>query len=146
MAQIYLASPFFNEDQITRIEKVEKALDENTTVKSVFSPRKDDVSEYEEFSKEWAKVVYKNDINNVKDADYVVAVLDFVDDNVDSGTAYEIGAAVQLGKPVIVFHEKDHPVNLMISESLHAYLKDFDDLKNYDFNTLPSNEYNGKMF
>lgn len=36
---VYLASPFFDKEQIERVERVEKALAANQTLSSVFSPR-----------------------------------------------------------------------------------------------------------
>ncbi|WP_395317698.1 nucleoside 2-deoxyribosyltransferase [Fructilactobacillus frigidiflavus] len=143
MAQIYLASPFFSEEQITRIEMVEKALTNNKTVADFYSPRKHQEAENEEFTKPWAKEIYQRDIENIEAADAVLAVIDFDGPNVDSGTAYEIGAAVAMGKPVVVFQQKDNTVNLMISESLHAYLKTGEEVENYDFKTMPTSEYNG---
>ena len=44
MSQIYLAGPFFSEEQIDRVSRIEKALEENKTVTSFLlstsSPRK----------------------------------------------------------------------------------------------------------
>ncbi|WP_413626950.1 nucleoside 2-deoxyribosyltransferase [Fructilactobacillus vespulae] len=145
MAQIYLASPFFSDEQIKRIEVVEQALSDNKTVVDFFSPRKNQEASHPEFTKPWAKEIYQKDIDNVKACDAVVAIIDFEGKHVDSGTAYEIGAAVAMGKPVIVFQEKDNNVNLMISESLHAYLKTGEEVANYDFNKMPSNEYDGEF-
>lgn len=145
MAQIYLASPFFNEEQITRIEMVEKALTNNPTVADFYSPRKHQEAENEEFTKPWAKEIYQRDIENIEAADAVLAVIDFEGPNVDSGTAYEIGAAVAMGKPVVVFQQKGNTVNLMISESLHAYLKTGEEVENYDFKKMPTSEYNGDI-
>lgn len=38
MSQIYLAGPFFSEEQIDRVSRIEKALEENKTVTSFYSP------------------------------------------------------------------------------------------------------------
>ncbi|KRM90516.1 nucleoside 2-deoxyribosyltransferase [Fructilactobacillus florum] len=144
MAKIYLASPFFDAEQVTRIEKIEQALTQNPTVTSYFSPRKYKLQgDYQEFTKPWAQAIYRVDMEHLMAADAVLAIVDFVDDQVDSGTAYEIGAAVQMKKPVIVFQEKTATVNLMISESLQAYLKDPAAVAGYDFEKLPRSEYEG---
>ncbi|USS93039.1 nucleoside 2-deoxyribosyltransferase [Fructilactobacillus ixorae] len=145
MAQIYLAGPFFSEDQIARIEKVEQALTSNPTVRDFFSPRKHQSTQHAQFTKPWATEIYQADIKNLRAAEAVVAIIDFTEDHVDSGTAFEIGYAVQLGTPVIVLHEKTGTVNLMIGESLHAYLTSPAALSDYDFNTLPANEYDGEF-
>ena len=39
MKRVYLAGPFFDDEQIDRIERLEKALTENQTVSDFFSPR-----------------------------------------------------------------------------------------------------------
>lgn len=146
MAQIYLASPFFSYEQIQRIEVVEKALEANPTVTDFYSPRKHQDAENEQFTLPWANEIYHRDMENLAAAKVVVAVVDFVGDNVDSGTAYEIGAGVQMGKPVVVFQQKDEPLNLMISESLHAYLRNGEQLQAYDFSKMPESHYTGSIF
>ena len=75
-----------------------------------------------------------------------VALVDFVDDQVDSGTAFEIGYAFHSDKPIIVLHEKDTILNLMLAEGLHAYLQKAESLAAYDFTNLPESHYHGKVF
>ncbi|USS88421.1 nucleoside 2-deoxyribosyltransferase [Fructilactobacillus hinvesii] len=145
MAQIYLAGPFFSDEQVARIEKIEAALTQNPTVQDFFSPRKNQETEHEQFTKPWATAIYHTDVSNIDAAEAVVAILDFEGEHVDSGTAFEIGYAVQKGTPVVVFHEKTGTVNLMIGESLHAYLKTPEEVSQYDFQAMPTNEYNGKF-
>ncbi|USS89287.1 nucleoside 2-deoxyribosyltransferase [Fructilactobacillus cliffordii] len=145
MAQIYLASPFFSDEQVARIEKIEAALTQNPTVKDFFSPRKNEDTDQEAYTKPWATAIYHIDVANIEAAEVMVAIIDFEGEYVDSGTAFEIGYAVQKGMPVIVFHEKTGTVNLMIGESLHAYLKTPDEVAQYDFHTMPTIEYDGKF-
>lgn len=75
-----------------------------------------------------------------------MAILDFEGRHVDSGTAFEIGFATALGKPVVVFHEGEGEVNVMISEPLRFYCKKVGDLEEYDFLGLPKNRYTGDVF
>ncbi|USS90727.1 nucleoside 2-deoxyribosyltransferase [Fructilactobacillus carniphilus] len=145
MAQIYLASPFFSDEQVARIEKIEAALTQNPTVKDFFSPRKNQETDNEPYTKPWATDIYHIDVSNIDAAEAVVAIIDFEGEHVDSGTAFEIGYAVQKGTPVVVFHEKTGTVNLMIGESLHAYLKTPEAVAQYDFKTMPTSEYDGKF-
>ncbi|MGF1942757.1 nucleoside 2-deoxyribosyltransferase [Enterococcus casseliflavus] len=65
-------------------------------------------------------------------ADVVVAVLDDHEGITDPGTAFEIGAAHVRNKPVITFQEKAAAVNLMLTESLQAYLTDLAARRAYD--------------
>ena len=48
---------------------------------------------------------------------------DFEHQTIDPGTAYELGVATMLKKPMIIVQEETVPTNLMITQSLHTYLK-----------------------
>ncbi|MEH7117254.1 nucleoside 2-deoxyribosyltransferase [Neobacillus vireti] len=152
--KVYLASPFFNDEQVERVQRVEKALDSNPTVSAYFSPRLNQLTHLPFGSKVWADAVYKNDVEHVDWADVVLAVLDYEGEtelhgvrhgHVDSGTAFEIGYAIAKGKPVIIVHEKGGIVNLMISQSLQAYLTDADAVAEYDFDNLQNIEFTGEV-
>lgn len=136
--KIYLGSPFFNQDQLERVKRVEDALRSNPTVTEIFSPRTQQVAHLEHGSDEWRDTVYNNDIKHLEWCDAIVAVHDYEDKHVDPGTAFEIGYVKALGKYVVLYQEKDPvneaPVNLMLSDSLDAYLQNAEALKNYDFN------------
>ncbi|WP_137597926.1 nucleoside 2-deoxyribosyltransferase [Paucilactobacillus kaifaensis] len=148
MKKIYLAGPFFSESQIKRITKVEKALAANPTTGEIFSPRLSDENDdsINAGSPAWAKSIFNKDVAEIDNADIIVAITDFAYENVDSGTAFEIGYAYKLKKPIILLQEKDEPLNLMVSQAGHYYTKSIDDLASYDFNALPAKEYTGKAF
>lgn len=76
----------------------------------------------------------------------MLGLIDYEGPHVDSGTAYEIGFAVAHKKPVILFHQNEHPVNIMLCHTAHYYCKKFEDLINYDFVNRPANKYEGKIF
>jgi nucleoside 2-deoxyribosyltransferase len=143
--KVYIASPFFSEEQIARVMRVEKALDFNPTVEGYFSPRLNQLDHLPFGSVEWRREVFANDVKHIDWADVVVAVHDFVDDHVDSGTAWEIGYAYATGKPIILVHEKDTKVNLMLSDSLHAYLKRAEYVEGYDFIKMPKSDFTGEV-
>lgn len=44
MTNVYLAGPFFDDEQISRIERAEKALAANPQVNRVFSPRLSEIA------------------------------------------------------------------------------------------------------
>lgn len=148
MKNIYLAGPFFSDEQISRIAKVEKALDINKTAGQVFSPRLSDENDnsINEGSPEWAKAIFTKDVTEIDKADVIVAIADFENQNIDSGTAFEIGYAYHSNKPIILLQELDEQLNLMISQATDYYTKSVKDIELYDFNLLPSNEYTGKAF
>jgi len=145
VTNVYLAGPFFDDEQISRIERVEKALAANPRVDNVFSPRLGEIPGLTVGTPEWATQTFQMDIHEIEQADVVVALVDFVDDQVDSGTAFEIGYAFHLKKPVVILHEKETILNLMIAEGLHAYVREAEALAAYDFSTLPESHYHGKV-
>lgn len=154
MAKIYLASPFFSDEQVARVMRVEKALDLNPTVEAYFSPRLNQLDHLPFGSKEWSKAVFENDVKHIDWADAVVAVHDFtghtelfggIHNHVDSGTAWELGYAYAKGKPIILVHELGGIVNLMLSESLHAYQLMAEYVEGYDFYTMPKIEFTGEV-
>ncbi|RLG57024.1 MAG: nucleoside 2-deoxyribosyltransferase [Hadesarchaea archaeon] len=80
--------------------------------------------------KEYGKL-YRKDLRGIEKSDLLVAVLDGPD--VDSGTAFEIGYASAIGKPVIglktdirVF-AREEEINNMLAQSLKI-VKNFDEL------------------
>ncbi|MCH4123208.1 MAG: nucleoside 2-deoxyribosyltransferase [Levilactobacillus sp.] len=145
MTNVYLAGPFFSDEQISRIERAEKALAANPRVGNVFSPRLNEIHDLEMGTPKWATETFQMDVHQIDQADVVVALVDFVDDQVDSGTAFEIGYAFHSKKPIVVLHEKDTILNLMLAEGLHAYLREAEALAAYDFSTLPESHYHGEV-
>ena len=146
MKRVYLAGPFFDDDQIDRIERMEKALAANPTVSEFFSPRTEQHDEFEFGSKEWAKAIYKGDKDHLDPAEVVIAVIDYEGEHVDPGTAWGIGYSEAAKKPVILVKEKDGGINLMMTVPAHAVIPDVADVATYDFDALPANEWEGKTF
>lgn len=148
--KIYLASPFFDEEQVARVKRVEKALADNPTVTEVFSPRSQQVEHLEHGSDEWRDFVYNNDIKHIEWCDSVVAVHDYVGEHVDPGTGFEIGYGKALNKFIVLYQEKDPvteaPVNLMLTDSLDVYIQDIDKLAEYDFNEKKRNRFENYSF
>ncbi|WP_225229126.1 nucleoside 2-deoxyribosyltransferase [Paenibacillus gallinarum] len=152
--KVYLASPFFSEEQVDRVQRVEKALENNPYVGEFFSPRLEQLTHLTMYTAEWADAVYRNDVKHVDWADVVVAVIDYEGEtelhgarhgHVDSGTAFEIGYAIAKGKPVIIIHEKSGIVNLMISQSCHAYLESAEAVADYHFINMPKMPFTGDV-
>lgn len=138
---IYLASPFFNGQEIFHVENAETMLRKLGHV--VFSPRENQLKELDFGSIPWRTAVFNNDIKHIQWADVVFAI---VPASVgDSGTAMEIGYAYGIGKPILVFHPGDESLNLMVADSLHAHFKNWSEVLNYDFKRLPIIPYKGEV-
>ncbi|MEH7748799.1 nucleoside 2-deoxyribosyltransferase [Neobacillus drentensis] len=135
---VYLAGPFFNSEQIDLIEKLEIILFNKGL--NVFSPRKYK-SKFPFGSYQWQNQNFVTDVNAIQFSDIIFAVYN----DQDPGTMWEVGFAWSLKKPIIIFNTKEKVVNLMITQSLHAYLDSFDKVIQYDFNKLPRILYHGAV-
>lgn len=138
--QVYLASPFFNETENANVGRAEEILRNRGL--TVWSPREHEDREHDFGSREWSEAIFQADRQAIHDSDVVVLL--YYGDYSDSGTAWECGYAYALGKPVIVVHLGDCS-NLMAHEGSHANLDNITALENYDFLTLPTKPFEGKM-
>lgn len=138
MKKIYLASPFFNDQEIEHMEKVRDIL--RMKGLDVFVPNEHQNPQHEFGSIEWRKATFGSDVNGIDTADIMVAVINQGNYD-DSGTAWEIGYAYATGKPVIVVNVTGETINLMIADSLHALITSYDELEDYDFDGMPKMPY-----
>jgi nucleoside 2-deoxyribosyltransferase len=140
MKRVYLASPFFNEMEIETVKKVAEILKSKGL--EVFEPMENQMEGLEAGKRHWSIETFMNDVKFIKWSEIVVAV--YHGNYSDSGTAWEMGYAYATDKPVITVHVGDSS-NLMVHEGSHANLT-IDQLKDYDFEKLPSSFYEGVMF
>ena len=138
MKKVYLASPFFNEAEIGRMEEVKRIL--RAKGLEVFAPFEHQNEHLEFGSKEWRKATFEGDINGIDTADVVVAIVSNGNYS-DSGTAWEIGYGVAKGKPIVVVNLSGKEINLMIANSLHTYISSFEELEAYDFEKMENKLY-----
>lgn len=138
--RVYLASPFFNEKEMEPLKEVEQILTDKGL--KVFSPRKNQMDHLESGTQHWSVATFTNDKKFIDWAEIVVGV--YHGNYSDSGTAFELGYAYGTNKPVIVVHVGNDS-NLMIHEGAHANLS-VDELREYDFEAMPSSFYQGEMF
>lgn len=148
--KIYLATPWFNPEQKKRVEEASKLLSANPTVGVVHFPfdyqYKDATIENKDGvfgSLEWQVATYQNDLSDMGTADCGVFLYDL--DNIDDGTAFEVGYMRSMNKPAIVvtFSNKDDTkVNLMIARGATTFIdgdNDLEELASFNFNHFPSN-------
>lgn len=139
--KIYLASPFFNDEELKNVQKAEEILMNRGF--QVFSPRLNEVRTDENTqSALWSKETFMNDKRFIDWADAVVML--YYGGYSDSGTAWECGYAYGTHTPVVVVH-LGNDSNLMVHEGSHSNIR-LDDLVTYDFEKMPSLSYKGKMF
>lgn len=95
----------------------------------------------------WSKEVYDRDINAMKNADAIVAIVaihDFEGHGMDEGTAFEIGWAIDK-KYIVLFQEKKAPVNVMILQGANYFTDSFDELSTIDFENNEEKPYSGEI-
>ncbi|GAA3606719.1 nucleoside 2-deoxyribosyltransferase [Secundilactobacillus similis DSM 23365 = JCM 2765] len=157
MNHIYLAAPFFSDGQNDRVNQVVSLLKENPTVASdgIFVPSEHQHDDLEFGSFKWQVATFNSDVRQVRKADAVVAIIDYqleetAENEPDSGTIFEIGAAFQAGVPVVLIQfDETKKLNLMLAQSYTAFFNGKDAiqaLKSYDFNELEQHYTDKEVF
>lgn len=150
--QIYLAGGFFSDKQNDLVTRAHTALKHNPTVGYIHSPRE---HQYQNVtaendpegifgSYEWATETYNNDLTAMGLADLAVVVWDNVQP--DMGTAWEMGYLVALHKPIVLTCEdsvEQVGINLMLIKGSKTFLTQVQELKDFDFNLIPTKLYKG---
>lgn len=119
----YVAGPFFDPEQTSSIERLEKVLEEHG--KKLFKPRF--VSQIEEVGPEGC---FADDIKGINSSKAVIANL--MDE--DAGTMFEIGYAHALGMPVYGYFDGLTPmdrVNLMVAQAVEMVFAGPEDVAKY---------------
>lgn len=101
--KIYLAGPFFDLSQVWMIEQARANLREVGL--KVFSP-------FHDIGRGSAGDVVEKDLQAIKKAHLIFAI----SDGLDAGTIYEIGYARAIGKPVVVYSERESEESLKMME------------------------------
>ena len=138
MKKVYLASPFFDDAELERVDKVKEIL--NSKGLDVFSPKEHQNEHLEFGSIEWRKATFENDVKHIDWCDVVVAII-CKGNYDDSGTAWELGYAYATNKPVVLVNITGETINLMIADSIHALITSYDELKEYNFEKMEKKPY-----
>lgn len=138
---LYLASPFFNAEQVDRIERVEEVLFSQDDYKT-FSPRKEIVL-HPDSSEEDRDHAFNENIKNLDNCDLVVCITD----GKDIGTIWEAGYAFGKGKKILYFCEtlNGNPFNVMLAKSAYGIATSIEQLKNMFETGELHNYYEGKI-
>lgn len=109
--KIYMAGAFFRPETKSKIDSY--AADFRRLGHDVYVPQEHTVPNAWDMSQEdWAKEVFKMDIDAIQDCDMVYAIYDGLYS--DSGTAWEIGYAYALGKHIaIIVNENVKDMSIM---------------------------------
>lgn len=114
MKRIYLAAPFFNPQQLERVESVERLLIGTPGV-SMYSPRSDGVLKDMTPKQRTAAApdIFAKNVDRIRWADAMVAILD----DKDEGTQWELGRMYQHG-PIIGMLFTARVINVMALQGL----------------------------
>lgn len=153
---VYLGTPFYNDAQKKRVKLAQEYLAENPTVVRVHFLFDYEFVDPEEPnpkagipSLKWQLATYQNDITGLVNANVGVFLYDM--DNIDDGSAFEIGYMRAMHKPVILVPFTENPdkvkkMNLMLAQGVTTLIDgntEFEKLKTYDFNSCMSNPVTG---
>lgn len=111
--KVYLAGPFFNDEQNERVTFIEELLQELNF--DIFSPRQASKIKLGATRKDMEDT-FEGNITHIDDADFMLAILD----GNDAGTLFETGYAYAVKVPVLYFNEtrpQEKGPNLMLAMS-----------------------------
>jgi len=131
--KIFIAGPLFSQAEREFNLKVDEHLRKHGF--ETFLPQRD-VGKLDELlaneGERAYRAIFERDLRGLDRADAVVAILDGPD--VDSGTAFEVGYAYAMGKPVVglktdmrVF-AKDEELNNMLAQGIRALARNLDEV------------------
>ena len=114
MNKVYLASPFFNQEERDNVERVAKYWRDKGF--EVYVPMEHEIENgWEMPNNTWARKVFVEDRNAIRECDFLLAITYGMND--DAGTAWEIGFAYGIGKPVFVIPINQTTYSLMVCQS-----------------------------
>lgn len=143
MKKIYLAGGIANADGKQRINlhDITKVLRDKGL--EVFSPIEHKIPDGENMpNRDWCKAVFEMDLKAINEADGIVMCYNGTEAKGQNGTMWECGYAAAKGIPVIVVFMTDgNTSSLMVSNSVHCFVKGLRGLRRYDFNKMRKNTY-----
>lgn len=122
--KVYIASPFFNEEQLEIVKEIEAMLTDLNIL--FFSPRLEGViKNMTKLQKaQSAERIYNKNIFELEECDTIIVVVDYK----DTGTLFELGFFASLrrihtnkNKKIITLSLEDKPVNLMLRYTIDAH-------------------------
>ena len=135
---VYIASPFFNPEQVERVEQVKKILIEKGL--TFYSPKDECVCD-PKAGHDFRQKVFAMNCRAIGRCKIILAITN----DKDPGTIWEAGYAFGRFKPVIYYCSGIKQFNLMLAESAVAVFTDLEKLKEYDFFSNLKVRYEGEI-
>lgn len=118
MSYVYIASPFFNDDQLNIVKIIEKQLSDAEI--NYYSPRSEgvikDMTEQEKINR--VDYIYNQNVDNIESCRWVLCVID----DYDTGTIFEMGYAASANKDIVTLSTHGHGLNLMLARCTFAHV------------------------
>ena len=115
--KVYIAAPFFNEEQLDVVRKIELLLEREGV--EYFSPRSEGTLKKMsiEQRKEVMGQIFRSNVDHMDWCTHCIAVID----DYDTGTVWEMGYLYATHKKLITFSACYHDINVMLNESIVAH-------------------------
>jgi len=120
--RVYLAAPGFNEEQMTKINNVETALEAEGY--EVYSPFRDGIRLAPDSGREDREKVWVENTRGMDSSDLSIAILD----DKDTGTLVEFGWQAKADHPIIAYAPRVGRLNVMLAEAVLAFCESPDKL------------------
>jgi len=123
---VYIASPFFNESQLSMVYYIEDSLETHGI--SFHSPRTSGIIKHlpQEEKEAKAKETFEKDVYYLRQCNLMIAVID----GFDPGTVWEMGHFFAHGKRIATITNEKKMLNIMLRESVVAHLYGINELNN----------------
>jgi len=117
MNKCYIASPFFNKEQLDTVTEIEKALD-NSGI-NYFSPRSEGVliEMTDEERENKFKNIYNSNILHMEECNTMIAVID----DWDTGVCVEIGYYIKSAKAIFTYSANNYGLNVMVRQGVTSH-------------------------
>lgn len=126
--EVYIAAPFFSNEQIERVEFIKAVLDKQKI--SYFSPMDVFVCP-PDAPPEVRADIFKGNVQAMDACDYMICVTD----GKDMGSIWEAGYTYAIGCPILYFCEtlpEGAPFNLMMAESAYRVITSREQLESLE--------------
>jgi len=122
--KIYIAAPFFNEEQLDVVRKIELMLEDKGI--EFFSPRSEGtlIKMSKEARAEKMGEMFRSNVDHMDWCTHCIAVID----DYDTGTVWEMGYLYATNKRIVTYSNNYHGINVMLNESIFCHCVVMSDL------------------
>ena len=115
--RVYIAAPFFNEDQLKTVKFLEDMLQVNKI--EFFSPRSEGTLKQMDHEERRSKMgqLFESNIDHMDWCTHAIAVID----GYDKGVLFEMGYLFAEGKTIISYTDKYEGINVMLNEAIKCH-------------------------